>query len=313
MHHKILVSLACLGLAACSSLPDQKTPHSDLTNLETKTPNQERAIATPIPETAKVSNADHSDSSSVTATASITGNENEAESGAISDTLPPNIPDLQAETWTHELLQTRKYHGDEVTAVSGEVWWGLFVMDNGFELLPTTVTVNTVRDVVLDPEDGEFTGKEIVTDNTAASVFLVKGPIALEAGAVKTVFFGSAPLPGRGQEDLSLSLAMPTGVDQPSYHSPSLENFSHNDTLHTVLTFFESRERQTQPYNLGPCCDMARPTLIWAGDLDRDGKLDFLIDTTRYYSVSELTLFVSSAAQAGEIVRPIARIRSVSS
>ncbi len=79
----------------------------------------------------------------------------------------------------------------------------------------------------------------------------------------------------------------------------------------TVLTIFSRSEQKPQKFDLGGCCDMIGPSLIWAGDLDRDGKLDFLLDATTHYNVSEPTLFLSSPAQAGEIVRPVATIHFV--
>lgn len=50
----------------------------------------------------------------------------------------------------------------------------------------------------------------------------------------------------------------------------------------------EAGRSQILARNLGRDED-ATPSLPWAGDLDRDGRLDYLLDTTDHYNVSELT------------------------
>jgi hypothetical protein len=50
--------------------------------------------------------------------------------------------------------------------------------------------------------------------------------------------------------------------------------------------------------------------LLWAGDLDRDGKLDLLVTVSDHYNVAEQVLFLSSAAGAGGLVGEVARLRT---
>jgi hypothetical protein len=44
------------------------------------------------------------------------------------------------------------------------------------------------------------------------------------------------------------------------------------------------------------------PALHWAGDLDREGKSDLVIDITNHYNLSRMALFLSSLAKEGELV-----------
>ena len=286
MYRKLLASLACLGLAACSHVSAQEItaniPASAINSL---------SLGTSLAEAGFPANID----------------------GAIATA---SLPSLNDETLPHELLQVRKYHGDEVVATSGEQWWSLFVTDDGFELLPTTITVNTVRDGILDVEGDELTGKEIVIDNDAMSMFLVKGPDFLTSGTVKTVFAGSVTIPGNlPQQDRLSSLSVVLNADEaskiPIHYRFQLTEVDLADTLQTILTFSDDGEGKKQEYRLDNCCDWIGPSLLWAGDLDRDGKLDFLLDTSRHYNVFEPTLFLSSLARDGEIARPVARRHSV--
>jgi hypothetical protein len=60
-----------------------------------------------------------------------------------------------------------------------------------------------------------------------------------------------------------------------------------------------------------PAFDAAMINLLWIGDLDGDGKIDLLIDTSNHYNATILTLYLSSEADAGEVVRVVGFHKSV--
>jgi hypothetical protein len=49
------------------------------------------------------------------------------------------------------------------------------------------------------------------------------------------------------------------------------------------------------------------PSILFAGDLDRDGKLDFLVSTATHYNVSETTLFLSHLDETKLVPVAVAR------
>ena len=49
-------------------------------------------------------------------------------------------------------------------------------------------------------------------------------------------------------------------------------------------------------------------SLLFVGDLDGDGKLDFIFDTHQNYEVKSASLFLSSKAVSGEVVKMVAEI-----
>jgi len=51
--------------------------------------------------------------------------------------------------------------------------------------------------------------------------------------------------------------------------------------------------------------------LVWAGDLDGDGKLDLFMNLSDHYNVTEATLFLSSRSRADKLVEPVAVFRTV--
>ena len=73
-----------------------------------------------------------------------------------------------------------------------------------------------------------------------------------------------------------------------------------------VLTLHH-RERSQVLYRMPEFTDEPHMTVLFAGDLDRDGKLDLIANLSWKYSLHPLQLFLSSAAGEGELVREVAR------
>lgn len=58
-------------------------------------------------------------------------------------------------------------------------------------------------------------------------------------------------------------------------------------------------------YERKEVADSSFPSLLWAGDLDGDGKLDLIMDTTDNYNVRNVTLFLSTKAKPGKLVEKV--------
>lgn len=48
--------------------------------------------------------------------------------------------------------------------------------------------------------------------------------------------------------------------------------------------------------------------LLFAGDIDGDGKLDFIFEANRHYEEERVVLFLSSKAKSGEAVKKVSEI-----
>lgn len=57
--------------------------------------------------------------------------------------------------------------------------------------------------------------------------------------------------------------------------------------------------------------DDAMTSILWAGDLDRDGYMDFLIDMSSHYNQRLPTLFLSAPSQDDQVVVRVAEHSSV--
>jgi hypothetical protein len=221
------------------------------------------------------------------------------------------------------LLREDLFHGEELSAEDGSAWMALIRTASGHVLRKVTITVQPAFDPYVDVDESEPTGKRVETQELTANeqvVFLVRGIPQLVEGPVQTLFEGSTwlvpgyplrlgSLSGRTESAETLLAATGTTIDTsgdccacPDYR---LELRIHDHRGHTTRRDeLASVAGGTWPQKTND----TMPTLQWAGDLDRDGTVDLLIDFSPHYSVSSQALFLSSAAAESQIVAPVATL-----
>lgn len=212
------------------------------------------------------------------------------------------------------LLRPGQYHGNEVTAVSGERWLALVRgSESRDRLTPVTLQVDTVRDELLDA-DGPATGKQVSAAPGGEIVVLVSGIPGLRAGPVTTLATDIDVIPTqpaqlalRGETyQVTLACAKPTrGVGTETVACSLVVRRRHQTQ---VLKTYEAQFEGGVFVAVG---DDVQPKLLWAGDLDGDGALDLLLDLTVHYNVSRPTLFLSRGRRAGTLLAPVAMHQSV--
>ena len=212
------------------------------------------------------------------------------------------------------------FHGGEVDAQTGEVWQGLYPTASGFELRPVPLRVEPARDEVADGLDGPVTGVRVATPSSTptdgfgapedAALALVRRPgRPFAAGPVSTAFAGSWPArSGRRTLVLGTERAELSVVEGPDVLASPHERVRPERVL--VLTHGDGR-RQPLVHIIDR--DGGRPALVWAGDLDGDARLDLLLDESWDQNVTAPTLYLSSEAEAGRLVRRVARHETVGS
>jgi hypothetical protein len=204
------------------------------------------------------------------------------------------------------LVETGEFHGDEVSARTGEKWLGLHISDHDSTLLNYQLTVQSVHDAVVDDDTDQETGKRISIDLPLQPIFLVKGAMMLSDGPVSTVFKG-----GNYEKTLKAESPIKLELAESSYELKVVgsedtakcpdESLPRNARL--VLVSGESKQVL---YSLEECGSDPSWYLIWAGDLDRDGKLDLYLNVSQHYNISEKKLFLSSQAGKGQLVKQVA-------
>lgn len=242
----------------------------------------------------------------------IDGKPNKAELQAIMSQhalfaqKPPEKPE-------YELLLCGEYHGDEVTAVTGDKWWGLLRTEAGFELREVEITVESVHDICMDNDESEKSGKKVSVESQGLEpVMLVRGPAFSEPRPVPTCLAATVPLvPTDYGHFVKLSLGSePSRVTLVVMGKTAERHWSDYE----VTFCFERGDEGWQSF---PFIQRERafnpglPALHWAGDIDGDGKMDLLMNMRDHYSVWEMTLFLSTEAAADQPPKPCAVFRTV--
>ncbi len=201
-----------------------------------------------------------------------------------------------------QILQVGVFHGDEVSAESGEAWLGLYSTPDGYVLITSRITVETVYDPLVD-NAREMTGKVVSVEEQTAPLFLIKGLEAPKREFIKTLSAEQTILsPGK-----SLNLRL---EGKNEYH---LKAYGEGDIGPNGFTSLEnysielSKGQCSQELLTYDSTNGAIPTLLWGGDLDGDNQLDLLINATPHYTIySAPVLFLSSMVKGGNLVQRVA-------
>jgi len=171
--------------------------------------------------------------------------------------------DVGEDRKNYNLMTVGSFHRNEIHVKNGELWHGLYVGKNGFEIKATRVKVERVEDPVID-ESGAKTGKKVSVGTQSKPILLTRKIRGLRAGPVKTVFYGFHHLENKARMTLFLNESNPfeyNTITGPYYFKAS-----------ELELEFEHANKKQKISN-----DHATMYLVWAGDLNRDGRLDFLL------------------------------------
>ncbi len=199
-----------------------------------------------------------------------------------------------------KLLQPGDFHGDEVKARSGEIWYGVAAQGGSYTLRKTKVKVTLMKDTVGD-SDNQKTGKRVSTRMAGRTLFLVRDLGGLTEGPLPG-FIAAAPL---------LQLNKPIKIRAGNLHGQlEVKGIRQDQAVKNYKVVFSTMGRSQTIYEAESQSDQAQQQLLWAGDLNRDGRLDLLIDVTNDYNASIPTLFLSSRSK-GKLIKPVAKMVAV--
>lgn len=215
----------------------------------------------------------------------------------------PKLPD-QSYNWNNEdnaqfkikLLETGEgFHGNEINANSGEVWLGLFKINDEYFLRNTKIKIRRVEDAVVD-EANQKTGKSVSVVDNHKPLFLMKNADMLPQSKILTLFCNPS------EENLT---HLENGFVKKYEINGSKYTLRVEGKENSSRLILESENTKQILYSLDKMGDTTW-NLIWIGDLDGDGKLDLYANLPSFYNFSEHKLFLSTQAENGKLVKQIA-------
>lgn len=211
-----------------------------------------------------------------------------------------------------------RFHGHEPVARHGERWLALRSDARGAALVETTLHVRAVEDAVLDAP-GQRSGREVGSSLEGSGVAMyVRGPV-LRAGPIERAQAGTdadatapAPLPARTIAWRARHYRLETRCDDtPFRHVDAQAHYRCRLVLGDGIREQVLLESLAYRDASAALSTEATAEVLFAGDLDRDGRLDLLIDLTDHYNISRPTLLLSSQAAPGDFVGMAAAFESV--
>jgi len=208
-----------------------------------------------------------------------------------------------------KILLTGNYHGEDVDISSEETWLALVHKDNGFYLEETRLQIDAVHDAMVD-RPGEKSGKAINITQHNSSILILAKSLGLKAGKIQGQTFPGHYFKNDEPQHIQfngkpyhLRMHIPPVLDRES--KSDLE-FSSNEKKQTLRSYYTRAQNDTL-YVFG---DESAVGIIWAGDLDRDGKPDLIMSLSDHYNVMETALLLSSKADEGGLVKLVATFRA---
>lgn len=212
-----------------------------------------------------------------------------------------------------------EFHGDEPVVVDGEHVLALHDDGERAWLEATRITMERVSDPLHDGPGGPETGWRVGAGSASGPGIVYLRGEGLKAGDVPraqavTPMEGIAGLAFHTPRSLDLRLGdalyrLVAGCepreDAPRDSTPSLDchiDLFAPDGNRSRLVAMSGYVDEAGNVGLG---SDAAASLLFAGDLDGDGRLDLVFDVSDHYNIRRPTLFLSGAAD-GESVRAVA-------
>lgn len=195
-----------------------------------------------------------------------------------------------------EIIQPRDYHAHEAGVKRGLSWLALQPFKGKWRLLAAHPRFISIPDVIA----GE--GTRVKSDVKNALVLLADKN--LKAGMLGKSLIDSSP----------------SASHEQWYENTRLPNVgqARNFTLNGRSYTLKNTQGKLQLISAGLSQYLfdyseemeSNAEIVWVGDLDRDGRLDLIIDASEHYNVGELRLYLSSVAPSGSLLKLVASRRT---
>ena len=206
-----------------------------------------------------------------------------------------------------KVLTVGNFHSDEVWKnANKEKWLGLFRNKTGFYVAESKLIINRVHDEIVDDNELDKTGWEIKTFNDDTCLILMSpNPFVKEKAIEHLILPKNQVYPGDTVTFQFLGLEyklFATGGKKKAQEDPSaFEVWNYKLYLTTTIKGQQHKSLLVAQPNF----EEQMITIIFSGDIDGDGILDLIIDTSRHYDAESPTIYLSKPANSEDVVKPV--------
>ena len=196
-----------------------------------------------------------------------------------------------------DLIRLGTFHQGEAEFRSGGGWIGLVPSRDGFAWANLRIKTEKVNDPTGDdpPELKRAIQITLESSTPGEPLFLLRGLPQLATKPVHTCFDRSEN--GSLHEQNPILLTCEAAAYSVGVANKQLLQLKHAAKTQTLFRWPKGLMDQYAE-------------LIWAGDLDGDGKLDLFVNHSDHYSTMGLTLYLSTWAAPGQLVGRAAGLRT---
>lgn len=190
----------------------------------------------------------------------------------------------------YRFLSTPLYDGDWIE--TDDAWFGLFETDSGFDLTGVELEFSRSTAPLDEGERPHPVVVELVDEPNWPLIIISTSKMKFIEGAVNTMYYGNQLLsPGTSMmlEASGIRDALLTATEDGVF-------LTSDEVCQTLSDTYQGDEFSDQ------CVEV-----VWAGDLDRDGKVDLILnDVDNGYLRFRWNLFLSSEAGSDTLVEKVA-------
>ncbi|MFM7022269.1 MAG: hypothetical protein ACKOXB_04770 [Flavobacteriales bacterium] len=206
-------------------------------------------------------------------------------------------------TYPARLLVPGNFHEDEVEEnAAKEKWMGVFKCRKSYYVAKAAIETSRINDIVDEPD--QQTGWHVKVLHADTALFIVSG-IDLAPGKVRDIQFPEYVWPGDSvvfeYNGKGYKLFAKGNKELASTGWYNVWNYK------LYLTRVEAGKENTELLVSQPNFSDAMTSVLFVGDVDGDGYIDLLLDTSRHYNMQSHTLYLTKPAEDGKIFKVVAR------
>lgn len=204
------------------------------------------------------------------------------------------------------------FHHGEADIDLAKEWFGLYIDPYPVcEVRRVRPMIKPCHDAFVDEDSSQQSGKEIFLKDLSRPQLLIGGT-KLKEGKIKTAYLVNPRciFPGdrisfhfNGNEYSLMAIGQVMFDTTYNRMIPYVKGYR----VYFVKNQYQNPEVQ-ELFHLEKMysSEEAQPSVFFAGDIDSDGKPDLLYNMSNHYNVSNVTLFLSSKAEQGKMLKMVA-------